>query len=365
VIPISSAFDGQSSSAFASIDDDHVLAYGGISDDKVRNTGVIVDLRSGATTEVTGPSIHGGLARASAATETGTRSVAVAGLQCVAPDEDARYLGENSPLDGCSPGPLTVAVYDAAKQVWSASRDAPFDYGQAFAPRILGFIAGRLYIDVSVYDASPHEDYVSLDTATGDWTHIAAPPGPLSACLGSHRSSDSSLTTTENGNTTYTDPRVASYDPDKNTWSTQPVPGLTSSDYPFTRSCTEHWIVVNDHRVGQSDVYEAFSTQDGAWVALPAPPVHQLLASILVSAGDTLMTWNAVDVPGADDATPAAISIGDQSSWTTKVSPAVIGDSSTNVGLQAYAHAGTRVVAFYNGEVLTADVSQLADGATK
>ena len=360
-------FKDRQSTVYAQIDDTHALAYGGELPgiDKVEhNDGVLVDLVTGTVTDLPGPKVRGALARASAATEAGSNDVAVAGLQCVSPSEDPKYVGENSPLDGCSPGPLTIAIYEGANRAWSRPKEAPFDYGQAFAPTIIGFVDGRVYIEVSVYDPSPHDDYVSFEVSTGRWARIAPPPGPVSACLGESRVVGLVYDVhSDSGQTSYSNPSVVTYDPIKDTWSTHPVPKMSRSEYPYGRSCTEHWVVINDNRPAQPNLYYAFSLVDGNWTELSAPPVNQLLGALQASAGDTLVTWNTVNVPSVDDATPASITIGADAKWTARVPTPVTEDGSADADFQPHAHAGTRIVSFYKGTALTADLSKLADRA--
>ena len=223
--------------AYAQIDDTHALAYGGVSVGRAKrmqyNDGVVVDLLTGTMRDLAGPAVRGGLARASAVTESGTPRVAVAGLPCESPSEDPKYAdlaAKDQASDGCSPGPLTISVYDGEHGSWSRPSEAPFDYGQSFLPQIIGFVDGRVYLAVSDFAEPDHHDtfdgqvehYVSLDVSSGGWRRIAAPPSDFYPCRGQSKVVGLSFGTVE------------TYDPAQDAWSTRRIP-------PLPRDRAERW----------------------------------------------------------------------------------------------------------------------------
>jgi hypothetical protein len=246
-------------------------------------------------------------------------------------------------------------VYDGATETWSRRSEAPFDYGQAFLAQIIGFVRGRVYVVVSDFAepgrnnafAGQVERYVSFDVGSGAWRRIAAPPSDFYPCRGMSRVVGLSYGTIE------------TYDPARDAWSLRRIPPLPSATHSsgldYEWACLEHYIVL--HRPFHNK-YLAYSVDDARWVRVPAPPVDQSQVGLVFTAGDTLLRWNQNIL--RPDTRPGSITIGTDRRWQTRIDPPRTVSTVTAVNLRPYAHAGTRIVAFDGGTVLTADLAHLA-----
>jgi hypothetical protein len=330
------------------------MAYGGISTDGSQsvqhNDGAVIDLLTGTMTDLSGPKVRGGLARATTATEAGAPNVAVAGLQCESPSEDPQYqddLAADHTSDACSPGPLTISIFDGATRSWSPPSDAPFDYGQSFLPQIIGFVNGQVYLVVHRYPTT--FDYISFDTQSQTWSRITAPPTQFYPCLGQPQIIGLSYGTIE------------LYDPSTNSWSRRPIPlptVKTTSSLQYEWSCTEHYVLVSNLlRPGHPSRYVAYSLADKRWIDVPPPPVFQWPDGIAFTAGDTVLRLN--QAVGNQDVTPSSITIGPGATWTKQARPpTTIGPAAPN-NLHPYAHAGTHIVVIDEHDVLVADLAHV------
>jgi hypothetical protein len=178
VLPVSMA--KRSQVALVQLDDDRVLAFGGMSwDDErisVAHDGVLVDFAAKTSAALDDPALGDGLTRA--ATAVSGNAVLFFGIECKSGRVPSTFDGEGD-RDACPDGPLVLVIFDVATGTWSKPVSPPSSVGGDAKQVEVAFAVGDTAVVEWYQSDDDQETYTAYDIPSGQWRALDRPAGAV------------------------------------------------------------------------------------------------------------------------------------------------------------------------------------------